>query len=137
MFLTDIPWARVLSCNPLFIDPLGVPPGYCGLSIHTNESDWAEARAKRAINFDDLLNKTNAWYAQEGAKPIERFFSNWHSPFINFYLYPQEVDYFDEQIKMDGNWVRIDCCIESIQTPIELPNWFKALPGKTFLFFLL
>jgi hypothetical protein len=126
----NIPWARVLSCNPLFCDPLGLPPAYCGLSINSTETEWNEARTKRSIPFELLMQRLNLWYSSKGVSQVERFFSNWHSPYINFYLYPKEVDYFNDEVKPDGNWIRIDSCVEQIEKPISLPSWFQQLPGK-------
>lgn len=30
------------------------------------------------------------------------------SPFLNVYNYPKELDYTTDQVKMPGNWIRID-----------------------------
>lgn len=128
---SGIPWARVFSCNPLFRDPLGLPTGYCGLPADSTKEDWDKARTKRSLAFDPLLHKLNEWYEREGVPKVERFFANWHSPYINFYLYPQEIDYATKEVPMEGNWIRIDSTIEGTDEPITLPESFRQLPGRT------
>lgn len=124
-----MPWVRVLSCSPLFVDPLGVPPGYCGLSIHSTPAEQEAARQSRDLALGPVMDRLNAWYATAGARPIERFFSNWHSPWVNFYAFPADVDYFDERTRLDGRWIRVESCLRELPKPYELPAEFAKLPG--------
>jgi UDP:flavonoid glycosyltransferase YjiC (YdhE family) len=52
-----------------------------------------------------------------------------HSPFLNLYLYPEQIDYTDIR-PMPDKWHRIDALIRTDGENFELPTYLKKREGK-------
>jgi MGT family glycosyltransferase len=113
------PWVRICSCNPAEIkDPL-VPPPFSGLPT-TDRSGWdaywtayEAALAEMHAAFDDFC-------VERGAPPLPGRSELVHeSPWLNLYLYPDELDY--ERARPLTNWHNLQTSVRATDAAWELP----------------
>lgn len=97
------PWVRLLSCNPLYLDVADLPPAITAARTDAGRMQLNVERAKRNNLLQPVHKLLQQWMCDHDLPAID-FFSHFYSPNLNFYIYPKEVDYFDEEsVKMPGN----------------------------------
>uniref|UniRef100_A0AAN0LIY7 UDP-glycosyltransferase n=1 Tax=Polyphagotarsonemus latus TaxID=1204166 RepID=A0AAN0LIY7_9ACAR len=109
-YLMNRPWANLMSINPLFMNHHELPPYSSGYSSKKKlaEKEWIEFRKEFLINSTDFLTKASLKLIEEGepAMKLDSFFIV--SPYFNIYIYPKEINYFNDKIKLPGKWLRLD-----------------------------
>ena len=92
LFTAGVPWTRLVSRNPAEMKDHLVPPPFSGLSAQSSidwDGFWVAYRRALGDLHDDLSD-----YCQErGAPPLHSDDFIHESPWLNLYLYPDEVDY--------------------------------------------
>lgn len=87
-----------------------------------------------AAFWSEMADHLVEMFEKRGAKPMGKDFENYkiRSDHFVIYMFPQELDYFDQEIKRKFNLWQIDSALHStsIPKPYELPESFAALPGK-------
>ena len=100
------------------------------------EREWQEFRVKLIESNKKSWNNLNEYLKVRGAEPLRsRLFIN-HSPYLNVYPYPRELDYTDIR-PLPHNWVQFDNFKrnESNQD-FQIPEKLKDKPGKLIYFSL-
>lgn len=114
------PWVRIVSCNPAEVKDELVPPVFSGYATGDRrgwDAYWEEYRrviGPLAAEHDDFCRSRGA----AGLPELEMIGV---SPWLNLYLYPQELDY-DRAAAMPGHWVRLESCVREEQAPWAPPE---------------
>jgi len=114
------PWVRIVSCNPLELKDSAVPPVFSGYPIG-DRTGWDEFRSEYARATADLHAEFSAFVVERGARvlPEREFISD--SEWLNFYLYPREVDY-ERRAALERTWHRLETCVRNTDESVELPE---------------
>jgi MGT family glycosyltransferase len=114
------PWARIVSCNPTEVkDPL-VPPPFSGLPSE-DRSEWEEYwRAYRGAHRE-MHREFSEFCLARGAPalPADDFIHE--SPWLNMYLYPDEVDYRRGQA-VRPTWHNLQASVRATDPAWEVPE---------------
>nr|XP_027201444.1 uncharacterized protein LOC113795461 [Dermatophagoides pteronyssinus] len=124
----QIPWAFSLSANPTFLltNHPDIPPACSGLPSN-DRTEWAEFLDEFNRTFKKDMryfqNKLNQHYGYPESSD-DNFLV--HSPYLNFYGYPKELDYTDIIGKMPDNFIRLDAFCRQESEPFQLPEEFQS-----------
>src|SRR4051794_16926216 len=86
------PWARITSCNPTEMKDPEVPPPFSGLPSD-DTGGWDEYWQTYRAAHRGMHAEFSAFCQQRGAPPLPPDDFIHESPWLNMYLYPDEVDY--------------------------------------------
>ncbi|HET7094214.1 MAG TPA: nucleotide disphospho-sugar-binding domain-containing protein, partial [Thermomicrobiales bacterium] len=121
-----VPWARIVSCNPLEIADPDLPPALSGLPL-ADRSGWAPFRQAYQRRLADL----HAGFAAEARDACAPELPNGEfmveSPWLNLSLYPEELDY-PRSTPLAATWRRIDSSVRAAP-PFDLPEALRRHPG--------
>ena len=88
----NVPWVRIVSCNPLELkDPI-LPPAFSGLPT-SDRSEWEQFCLRYVQLHKHLHEDFGDYCVQVGAPPLPENEFIWESPYLNLYLFPSVVDY--------------------------------------------
>lgn len=139
LLYSGIPWALLFCSNPVGVfDSPELPPFTSDFSITSDRAQWEKYRAvSHKVHFRmtvDYQNKLNKMF---GYPPVEGQLFVPHSPLLNIYQYPAELDY-DDVIRIPPNFLRVDafCREEPSGTSYKLPLDFKKRmkPGDKLIY---
>ena len=82
-----------------------------------------------------MVKKFNDFYESEGLPGRQHLEWCYHSPYLNIYHYPLELDYTDIRPN-PPNWTRIDTFMIKPKEEFIVPEKLKNLPGKLIYFSL-
>lgn len=133
LFKEERPWIRIYSAAPLGLhNHPDLPQAWLGLPTKWDKEDsqmkiWNE----RAIKVRKALyDSYNEYWRSFGhpdlpTDPIECIPV---SPYLNIYMYPEELDYSEYPLK---NWVRCDSLVRDYKAgKFEIPEKLRDKPGK-------
>lgn len=132
LFKLNIPWARVWSASPLFLHANDLPQAWLGLPTEWNKDDpkyseWHERALKvRRKVYDDIVNP---FWKSHGLPDLPTNPLDYLpvSPYLNIYMFPEELDYAQPLTK----WERCDCLIRDHTIhKYEVPEKLRNKPGK-------
>jgi MGT family glycosyltransferase len=121
------PWARIMSCNPTEMKDPEVPPPFSGLpSDDTGGWDeywhaYREAHREMHAEFSELCQ-------QRGAPPLPADDFIHESPWLNMYLYPDEVDYRRAR-PLGPTWHNLQTSVRATDPAWELPEELRDGEG--------
>jgi MGT family glycosyltransferase len=113
------PWVRIVSCNPAEVKDSDVPPTFSGYPA-ADKRGWDEFRAEYARTHADMHADFDAFCRDRGAPPLPALEFMHTSPFLNLYLYPDEVDYARAQ-PLDASWHNLQASVRDTDAPWEPP----------------
>jgi MGT family glycosyltransferase len=113
------PWVRIVSCNPAEIKDPHVPPTFSGYPAD-DRARWDEFRAEYARSHGDMHADFAAFCRERGAPPLPELEFVHTSPYLNLYLYPDEVDYRRAQ-PLDGTWHNLQSSVRATDAAWEPP----------------
>src|ERR671930_1402314 len=113
------PWVRIVSCNPLELKDPELPPPYSGLPAD-ERSEWESFRAEYRRVTAPIQREFSAFCVERGAPPLPDGEFVHESPFLDLYLYPEEVDY-PRSRPLAPVWQRLDSCVRETTEPWEPP----------------
>ena len=123
------PWARIVSCNPTEIRDPDVPPLFSGYPA-ADRSQWEaywdayrDAHAELHADFD-------AFCRERGAPPLPALEFMFESPWLNLYLYPDELDY-PRARPLPGTWHNLQASVRATDAPYALPDALRAATGRS------
>lgn len=129
-----IPYARMYAASPLglYRHP-DLPQSWLGLPTNWNKKDptqrdWNERAYKAKREFFD---RYNAFWQSHGLPELSKETLECipESPYLNIYMYPEELDYKEYGPLM--NWQRCDCMVRDQKaTEFEIPEKLRDKPGK-------
>ncbi len=124
----NVPWVRIVSCNPLELkDPI-LPPTFSGLPT-SDRSEWEQFRLRYVQLHKHLQQDFGDYCVQVGAPPLPENEFIWESPYFNLYLFPSVVDYPRSQ-PLAPTWHRLDSCVRDTDEQFQMPPGFKDRKGK-------
>lgn len=118
------PWVRIVSCNPLEIPDPDLPPALSGLPTG-DRSQWETWREEYWKHHADLHAGFDEFVRSSGAPPLPERQFIWESPYLNLYLYPEELDY-PRSRPLAPTWHRIDSSVRDTEPPFELPEQLQG-----------
>ncbi len=87
-----LPWARIMSCNPLELRDPTLPPVFSGLPTG-DRSQWSAFGEEYERRVGPLQREFSAWCVERGAPPLPGIDMIHESPWLNLALYPDELGY--------------------------------------------
>ncbi len=123
--LAGVPWVRMVSANPLEMEDELLPPALSGLPT-ANRADWQAFKDAYLRLHKGLMDELSEFNVSVGAAPLPDGHFQYLSPFANFYLYPEVLDYQRAQ-PLDETWHRLDTTVRVGDEPFDVN---AVLPGE-------
>ena len=114
------PWVRIVSCNPLEVKDPGCRPRSRAWPLE-DRTNWEAFRAEYAAQVGDLQASFSDFCVQRGAPPLPAMEMIHESPWLNLYLYPQELDY-PRGVALGRTWHNLQTCVRSTDEPWTPPE---------------
>lgn len=133
LFKSKLPFIRIYSASPLALhNTPELPCPWLGLPSKLDLTDprqkeWEE-RGRAAIK--SLYNTYNEYWVSQGFSdlPTDPVSFIPRSPYLNIYMYPEELDYSEHPLK---EWKRCDSMVRDQKaTKFEIPEKLRDKPGK-------
>jgi len=87
-------------------------------------------REEKKKSLKELSNNYNQWLLSKGYPSLPDVKLIAPSPYLNIYMFPEEVDYTDIR-QLPYNWHRFDCFKRSgNEESFEVPEKLRNRPGK-------
>src|SRR3954454_12702859 len=102
-------WVRIVSCNPAEIKDPDVPPTFSGYPA-ADATGWDEFREEYARTHKDMHADFDAFCRGRGAPALPQYEFMHTSPYLNLYLYPDEVDYARAK-RLDSTWHNLQASV--------------------------
>jgi MGT family glycosyltransferase len=118
------PWVRIVSCNPLEIPDPELPPALSGLPT-SDRSEWDAWREEYWRHHADLQASLDEFVQSNGAPPLPERQFIWESPYLNLYLYPEELDY-QRSRPLASTWHRLDSSVRDTEPSFTLPEQLQG-----------
>src|SRR4051812_17632648 len=112
------PWVRIVSCNPAELKDAEVPPTFSGYAAADRTGwpgYWDEYRRVHA----DLHADFSAFCQERGAPPLPELEFVHSSPWLNLWIYPDEVDY-QRSRPLDSNWHNLQASVRTTDASYEV-----------------
>jgi MGT family glycosyltransferase len=116
---SEVPWVRIVSCNPLELKDPNLPPVFSGYPTD-DRSGWNEFWAEYDRVLGPIHEEFGAWVEEQGAPPLPGRDFIHPSGFLNLYIYPDEADY-RRSVPLDETWHRLDSCVRTGEDPYQIP----------------
>lgn len=123
LLISEAPFVRIMSCNPLEVKGPNVPPTFSGLSS-VNSAAWNDFRAEYRRTHAPMWRDFNDFVQSQGAPPLPELEFMHTSPHANLYVYPREADYTHNR-PLGAEWHRIDSSVRQTDSPFELPDLWR------------
>jgi MGT family glycosyltransferase len=114
------PFVRIMSCNPLEMKDLALPPTFSGYPAD-DRTGWDEYRAEYERTHRPLWEEFNAWMIEEGAPPLPDLEFIHESEHLNLSVYPEIADY-ERSRPLAPTWHRLDSSVRETEEPFEIPS---------------
>jgi UDP:flavonoid glycosyltransferase YjiC (YdhE family) len=122
------PWVRIVSCNPAEMFDPEVPPVFSGLPEADN-SGWPGFWAEYDRVLSPLHEEFSEFCRQRGAPPLPDWAFIHESPYLNFYAYPDEVDY-GRSTALGPLWHNLSSTIRSSDEDWTVPEEVRDGEGS-------
>jgi MGT family glycosyltransferase len=123
-----VPWARIVSCNPLELKDAALPPTFSGYASD-DSAGWEEFRARYRELHQPLQREFSEFCTAHGAPPLPDGEFIHESPFLNLYLYPADADYRRSR-PLGPTWQRLGSCVRRAD---RVPGQVRG-PGRAVLY---
>ena len=114
------PWARIVSCNPLELKDPALAPTFSGYAA-ADRTGWDAYRDEYGRILAPLHEEFSSFCVERGAPALPEGELIHESAWLNFTLYPAEVDY-ERTRPLAPTWHRLDTCVRSSDATFELPE---------------
>jgi MGT family glycosyltransferase len=105
----DCPWIRIVSCNPLELPDPDLPPVFSGYPTG-DHSGWDEFREQYRRVHADMHADFDEFARERNCPPLPKLEFIHRSPYLNLFLYPEEVDY-ERSRPLGPMWERLGSCV--------------------------
>ncbi|HZA89621.1 MAG TPA: glycosyltransferase [Solirubrobacterales bacterium] len=116
---SGIPWVRIVSCNPLELKDHDLPPTFSGLPAD-DRSEWEAFREEYRRASGELWAGFDEYCRERGAPGLPEGEFIHTSPFLNLYVYPEEVDY-PRRSPLDPTWHNLGSSVRTTDAPWSVP----------------
>jgi len=120
-----VPWARMVSANPLEMHDPEIPPVFSGYPSD-DSSGWDEFRAEYRRLHDPLIADLSEFNQSKGAAPLPEGSFQYESPWLNMYLFPGVIDY-PRARPLGDTWHRLDTSVRASDPEFDVS---ERLPGE-------
>ena len=117
-------WARIVSCNPTELKDHEVPPPFSGLPL-SDRRDWDEYWLELRKTHDAIHADFDEYCLERGAPPLPPDDFIHQSPWLNMYLYPEEIDYRRAR-PLGPHWHNLQASVRATDPAWDVP---EALAG--------
>jgi len=114
------PWARIVSCNPLELKDPALAPTFSGYAA-ADRSGRDAYRDEYDRVLAPLHEEFSSFCVERGAPALPDGELIHESAWLNFTLYPAEVDY-ERTRPLEPTWHRLDTCVRRSDATFELPE---------------
>jgi len=114
------PWARIMSCNPTEMKDPEVPPPFSGLPSD-DTGGWDEYWHAYRAAHREMHAEFSEFCQGRGAPPLPADDFIHESPWLNMYLYPDEVDYRRAE-PLASTWHNLQASVRATDPAWELPE---------------
>jgi MGT family glycosyltransferase len=125
--LASCPWARIASCNPTEIKDPRVPPPFSGLPTE-DDSAWEEYWSAYREALGEIHRDFDDFCQAHGAPPLPADDFIHESPWLNLYLYPDQVDY-PRANPLPPRWHNLEASVRATDPDWELPAPLAGADG--------
>ncbi|MET0701575.1 MAG: nucleotide disphospho-sugar-binding domain-containing protein [Mycobacterium sp.] len=130
----DAPFVRIVSCSPLEVPGVDVPPPFSGLPS-ADRSEWDTYRAEFDRSHRALWTDFDAWVRAQGAAPLPELEFMPRDNSANLYVYPAEADYLTAR-PLDESWTRMDSSVRETDEEYVVPAEVADRPDGSALIYL-
>jgi MGT family glycosyltransferase len=116
---SGIPWVRIVSCNPLELKDPDLPPTFSGLPVE-DRSQWDAFREEYRGASRELWAGFDEYCRERGATALPDGEFIHESPFLNLYIYPEEVDYRRAR-QLGPTWHNLGSSVRTTDPPWSVP----------------
>jgi MGT family glycosyltransferase len=113
------PWVRIVSCNPAEVKDPDVPPTFSGYPA-ADRSGWDDFRDEYRRTHEEMHADFDAFCRDRGAPPLPDLEFVHTSPYLNLYLYPDEVDY-PRARPLGETWHNLQTSVRATDAPYDPP----------------
>ena len=128
------PFVRIVSCSPLEVPGLGVPPPFSGLPSADPEQ-WEAYRTEFDRTHRAMWTDFDAWVQAQGADALPELEFMPRTNAANLYVYPAEADYLQAR-PLDDSWTRMDSSVRETDGDYEVPPEVAVRPDGSALVYL-
>lgn len=122
------PWVRIVSCNPLEMrDPI-LPPTFSGFPTY-ERSGWIAFRSHYRELVRGMQREFSEFCRERCGLPLEDPEFMFESPYLNLYVYPEELDY-ERSTPLGRTWHRLESSVRSPDADFALPADWRAADAK-------
>jgi MGT family glycosyltransferase len=122
------PWARIASRNPTEMKDHEVPPPFSGLPLEAFGPTWDEYWVAYRDALKEIHDDFDDFCQDHGAPPLPTDDFIHESPWLNLYLYPDEVDY--RRVRPLGpHWHNVQASVRDTDPAWDLPEPLVDRPG--------
>jgi MGT family glycosyltransferase len=114
------PWARILSCNPTELKDHEVPPPFSGLPL-ADRRGWDEYWLELRKTHDSIHAEFDQYCQERGAPPLPPDDFIHQSPWLNLYLYPDEIDYRRAR-PLGPHWHNLQASVRATDPAWDVPE---------------
>ena len=114
------PWVRIASCNPLEMKDAALPPTFSGYST-SDRKGWGEFRDEYARTAGEMQAAFSEFCVERGGPPLTGLEFIHESPWLNLYLYPDELDYSRDQA-LEATWNNLGTSVRATDPAWEAPD---------------
>jgi MGT family glycosyltransferase len=113
------PWVRIASCNPLEMKDPALPPTFSGYAT-ADRRGWDEFKEEYARTAGDMQAAFSEFCVERGAPPLAGLEFIHESPWLNLYLYPDELDYARGR-PLGATWSNLETSVRATDPAWEAP----------------
>ena len=103
-------WVRIVSCNPLELQGSGAAARVLRLSRRPTATGGTRSARSTGARIADLHGSFDEFCRERGAPPLPGLEFIHESPYLNLYVYPDEVDYARAR-PLAPTWHRLDSSV--------------------------
>ena len=121
------PWVRIVSCNPLELKDVAVPPVFSGYPAD-DDAGWEAFRSEYARATSELQEEFSEFFAERGAPALPHGEFLHESEWLNLHVYPEAIDYARSR-PLASTWHRLETCVRESPLELELPDRISSGTG--------
>jgi MGT family glycosyltransferase len=120
LLTSERPWVRIASCNPAEMKDHLIPPPFSGLPT-TDNRHWDTFWAAYSRTLQDIHDDFSEWCEERGTPPLPRYDFIHESPWLNLYLYPEEIDY-QRARPLGPHWRNLEASVRATDPAWDVPE---------------
>lgn len=120
LLTSGIPWVRIASCNPAEMKDHLIPPPFSGLPT-TDSRQWDTFWAAYSRTLQDIHDDFSEWCQEQGTPALPRYDFIHESPWLNLYVYPEEIDY-PRARPLGPHWHNLQASVRGTDSAWDVPE---------------